>query len=280
LAPFGIGIIKLQYRGFEMDKKQEYWIRQSKSFDESADYYDKFRPSYPEELVMDIINKTGVDSRSKVLEVGPGSGKATELFVDKGLNIIGIEPGVNLAAQGKKKFQHTGQVEYIVSRFEDWNEEREAYDLIVSAQAFHWVPKPLGYQKCFNALKRDKYVGLFWNFYLSRGQEIEVELQNLFNKYPVAYLDNKESLERRIQKNADEIEFSGYFKNLEVIRYPWSETCNCEDYIGFLRTGNGYLTLSENERAEVEDRVNEIIQSYGGSVTRYYECTLFLAQKV
>jgi len=263
-----------------MDNQRKYWLKQSESFDSSADYYDKYRPSYPEELVMDIINKTGVDSKSKVLEIGPGSGKSTELFVNKGLNVTCIEPGANLAAQGIKKFQHTGQVEYIISRFEDWKETKEVYDLIISAQAFHWVPKPLGYEKCFNALRADKYMGLFWNFYLSKGQALEEEMQHLFKKYPLAYLDSQESLEVRIQRNAEEIESSGYFKNLEVIRYPWSEVCSLEDYIGFLKTGNGYLTLGESDRRTAEDRVREIVQKHGGSITRRYECTLFLAQRV
>ena len=271
--------LKLNIRGIFMHKKSENWISHSKTFNASADYYDKFRPTYPENLVIDIIKKTGVNSKSKILEIGAGSGKATELFVKRGLNITCIEPGSNLAAEGKKKFQHTNQVKYIISRFEEWQEVSGFYDLIISAQAFHWVPKPLGYEKCFNALKTDKHMALFWNFYLSSGEEVDVELQDLFKEYPVAYLDSKESLENRINQNIDEIKGIGLFKNIEVIRYPWSQVYSIEDYIGFLKTGNGYLILNNEKKEIVEDKVREIMGRHGGNITKFYECTLFLAQK-
>ncbi len=220
-----------------------------------------------------------MDHRSKILEIGAGSGKATELFVNKGLNITCIEPGENLALEGEKKFKNTGQVQYIVNRFEDWIEVPEYFDLVFSAQAFHWVPKPIGFEKSYNTLKPGKYLGLFWNFYYSTGENVELELHKLFEEFPLAYIDTKESLEKRIQKNIREIQDCQYFTNIEVLQYPWSQVSNTEEYLGFIRTGNGYLTLTEDERRLAEERLTAIIEDNGGSILRSYQCTLFLAQK-
>jgi SAM-dependent methyltransferase len=257
----------------------DYWIQQSKSFDKSATYYDKYRPSYPQELVTDIISRTKVNSESKILEIGAGSGKATELFVKRGLNITCIEPGENLATEGRRKFEATGQVKYVVSRFEDWTGESESVDLIFSAQAFHWVPKPLGYQLCYKVLKLDKYVGLFWNFYYSTGESVELELINLFKEYPIAYIDSKESLDKKIQINISELQDSQLFKNIDVLTYPWSQVSTTQEYLGFIQTGNGYLTLSEKKKEEVDNRLIKIIESNNGQILRRYQCTLFLAQR-
>jgi broad specificity phosphatase PhoE len=62
-----------------MDLKKE-----SEMFDQAAEYYDSFRPSYPKEIIDKIINATGVNSNSRLLEIGAGSGKATELFTPVG----------------------------------------------------------------------------------------------------------------------------------------------------------------------------------------------------
>lgn len=140
--------------------EEKKWIEQSKTFDEAAKYYDKYRPSYPSELITTLIAKNKLTSGSKILEIGAGSGKATELFVDKGLSVTCIEPGEDLVAEGKRKFKNKN-VKYYTTRFENWNGEKEYYDFVMSAQAFHWVPQPLGYKKCANILKPGKRIGIF-----------------------------------------------------------------------------------------------------------------------
>lgn len=53
--------------------EKEYWHNQSKSFDASAAYYDRYRPGYPEQLITDILAKTGVDKDARILEIGAGN---------------------------------------------------------------------------------------------------------------------------------------------------------------------------------------------------------------
>jgi len=51
-------------------------------FNQMADYYDKFRPSYPQEIIDAIVKKAGLNVESSILEIGAGSGKATAQFAD------------------------------------------------------------------------------------------------------------------------------------------------------------------------------------------------------
>ena len=105
--------------GFTMNWDLERVKNESRKFDESAIYYDKYRPSYPKEVIESIISISGINEKDKILEIGAGSGKATELFVNRGYNLTCIELGKNLAQKGIEKFKDTGQVEYIVGRFEE-----------------------------------------------------------------------------------------------------------------------------------------------------------------
>ena len=59
------------------------WVKESEMFDKAADYYDKYRPSYPREIIDTLIAETQIKENSKLLEIGAGSGKATELLAGK-----------------------------------------------------------------------------------------------------------------------------------------------------------------------------------------------------
>ncbi len=263
-----------------MSSNNSYWEKQSKTFDESANYYDKYRPSYPKELIDDLIEKSGITMDSKILEIGAGSGKATELFVNRGFNMTCIEPGENLVKEGERKFHHTNKVKYYNTRFEDWNEISQNFDLVISAQAFHWVPKPLGYEKCANSLKNNKKMGLFWNYYISNEEQVDKDLEELISKYPIMYIASKDDIKRRIYCTVEEIKISGYFKEPLVLKYLWKQNYTKEEYIGFIRTGNGYLSLNSEERLIVENKVGGILDKNGGCIERPYLCVCYLAEKI
>lgn len=258
-----------------MESDNNFWKNQSEQFDLASDYYDKYRPSYPAELINCIICKSGVETNSKILEIGAGSGKATELFYNKGFDIYCIEPGENLVTVALEKFGDEGRVKYCTCRFEDWTEEKECFDLAFSAQAFHWVPKPIGFEKCANALKADGFIALFWNLYLTYNEPIDNELEET----GMFLLQSEESCEKRIESHIEEIKSSGYFKDPIVYKFPWTQRYKAEEYIGFMKTGNAYLGANEKDRQEAEDKVRTIINKYGGFITRKYLCVLFIAQK-
>jgi cyclopropane fatty-acyl-phospholipid synthase-like methyltransferase len=46
-------------------------------FDEDADLYDRARPGYPAQLFDDLAELAGVGPGCRLLEIGPGTGKAT-----------------------------------------------------------------------------------------------------------------------------------------------------------------------------------------------------------
>ena len=52
-------------------------MEKQESFNEMAQLYEKARPSYPEELIDDIIIKTNLGLKDRLLEIGAGTGKAT-----------------------------------------------------------------------------------------------------------------------------------------------------------------------------------------------------------
>lgn len=255
------------------------WKTESERFDQAADIYDKYRPSYPDRLIHQIIESSGIQIGDTILEIGAGSGKATELFVEKGFHLTCIEPGENLANIGMNRFKESGQVQYVVTRLEDWDENESFFDLAISAQAFHWVPKPEGYTKLAQLLKSKSKIALFWNFYIKDESESLKALSDLCKAYNVLIMEDRIGVEKRIENTINEILESQCFSETEVFEYPWEMADTADDFINFLCTSNGYISLDNQQRTDLNKKINLIFDQSGGTITRKFNCVLFLAQK-
>lgn len=86
--------------------------KESEMFDKAADYYDKFRPGYPKEIIEIMVDKTKLNDYSNTLEIGAGSGKATEYLKDYGFTIRCIEPGENLVKIGQIKYKEYSNIKF------------------------------------------------------------------------------------------------------------------------------------------------------------------------
>ncbi len=61
-------------------------------FTNRVDHYVKYRPSYPRTILDLLKEKCGLTSASVVADVGSGTGILSELFLNNGNRVFGIEP--------------------------------------------------------------------------------------------------------------------------------------------------------------------------------------------
>lgn len=262
-------------------EKDEYWKRESEMFNLAADYYDKFRPSYPVEIIDLLTRKTGISAGSNLMEIGAGSGKATELIKDSGYHICCIEPGKDLVAKGMIKFSDNPMIKYECTRFENYDAAKNFYDVIFAAQAFHWVPQPIGYIKCAQALKDNGYLAPFWNMYITFENEVDKELLEISRKYGgLADFLSEDECEIRITSIVSDIIDSGLFKEPKVYRHMWKQTYTADEYYGFALTSNSFLQKSKEEKENAFKDLVNLANRHGGIIERPYLCVLYLAQKL
>src|SRR6202166_2684857 len=88
-----------------------------------AALYDKARPSSPPALIDALMDL----SPRRVLDVGCGTGKAGRLLVERGCDVLGVEPDPAMAAIARS---HGITVEE--ATFERWADRGRVFDLIVS----------------------------------------------------------------------------------------------------------------------------------------------------
>lgn len=251
----------------------------SRSFDTVAKLYDRYRPDYPQELVESIIALSRLPEGGRILEVGSGTGKATRLFALRGYAIHCIEPGRNLASLAARNLQDFPCVSFEITRFEDWQEQPAAFDLVISAQAFHWVPGEIGYPKAARTLKPAGSLALFWNVHAGFHGQIATDLEEIYQRITPALHSRQNVIEQTIQDLSEKIIRSGCFCPITVRRFPWSHTYPTWEYIGLLNTYSDHIRLPLQTRQRLFEEISTAIDAQGGSIQKEYVAVLYFAQK-
>jgi SAM-dependent methyltransferase len=254
------------------------WQEESGRFNGVAALYDACRPAYPEELIDALISLTGIPVDGKILEVGSGTGKATLPFAQRGFFLMCIEPGQNLVAVAAQTFRDYPRVEFEAVAFEQWPERPGEFDLVMSAQAFHWIPKTIGYAKAARALKEWGHLALFWNMYPDPADVIFLDLRKVYEECAPELAVRSSSCEELIQQREVDIRDSGCFGNVRVERFPWSVKYDAAQYVGLLGTYSDHLRLPEEKRKRLFEGVAEVIAQHGGIIEKPYLAVLYIAQ--
>ncbi len=255
------------------------WKEESQRFDGVAERYDTFRPGYPEELIDAIVATVGLAAGARILEIGCGTGKATALFARRGYSILCVEPGRNLAAVAVRNLKGY-PVEFEIARFEEWNERVNEFDLAISAQAFHWVPKEIGYAKIARALRPDGWLALFWNRYPSDQGAIFEELEQVYRAHDPALSPPMGPVEEQIQATRNEVAASHQFGDVQVKTFAWSARYSTQAYLGLLGTYSDHLRLEQAERGRLFTAIAKVIDRHGGYIDKPYLTVLYLAKKM
>jgi SAM-dependent methyltransferase len=69
------------------------------SFGAAARIYDARRPRYPDQLIDDLLAR----GAQRVLDVGAGTGIASEQFLGQGADVLAVEPDPRMAEIAKEK---------------------------------------------------------------------------------------------------------------------------------------------------------------------------------
>lgn len=124
-----------------------------KVFDTIPEKFDKWRPRYCDEVFTDVIKHSQLDSRKSALEIGPGTGQATEPILKTGCNYLAIELGEHLAKYTKNKFKSYNNFHIINGDFETNDFGQQKFDLVYSAATIQWIPEQIGFSRAFDLLK-------------------------------------------------------------------------------------------------------------------------------
>jgi SAM-dependent methyltransferase len=273
-------------------------------FDDVAAEYDAVRPSYPAELIDSALEAGSLDSRSAVLEIGSGTGKLTELLVERGLRVRGIEPGANLVAAARKRIGHPEAVQFDVARFEDAELSEDTYDAVFSATAFHWVDPKVGWAKVASLLKPNGVLALltYIDLYDERSTALEHDFLEVLREYAPAIARDwshprtHEALIAGASEratNASEV-WDWIMEGMHAMAVPEAATLfdgvqletavslgeqTADEVLALLRTTSLYFMVEPARRQAFEDENRRCIERHGGTFQFSRAAVLMTARK-
>lgn len=118
-------------------------------FDQHSGAYERSRPPYPEALWQRLHERGLLERGLRVLDLGAGTGQATERFAAAGSRITAVEPGPSLARRLRERLP---DVEVQTATAEVAVLPGGSFDVAVAATAIHWFDLTMVLPKLHEAL--------------------------------------------------------------------------------------------------------------------------------
>ncbi len=242
----------------------------AESFGSVAANYDRYRPTYPPDLIDDLV---ALGPRT-VLDVGCGTGKAARLFAGRGLDVLGVEIDPKMAEVARS---HGITVE--IGSFEDWDAAGRTFDLLISGQAWHWVDPARGVPKAAEVVRPGGAVALFWN-QDRPGGALRDRLDSIYREHapelvPPPGTDHMQVRRDRLKP----FEKSAAFAAIESRTYEWERTFTADEWVGMHLTFSDHVLLAPGRRSALADASRAAIDALGGVVIVRYETYLALIHR-
>jgi SAM-dependent methyltransferase len=255
-------------------------------FGEVAELYDRARAGYSDAVIDRILSFARPESPLlSALEVGAGTGKATVPIAARGLEVLALEPSAAMAAVAARNCESFPSVRIEVTSFEDWPLEPNRFDLLFSAQAWHWVRPDLRYVKAAEALTEGGTLALFWHRVQWHGEDLQVELEEVYCQIAPELHAQEPGFPglappRGDDERVNETLRSGFFTDVAAWTHPWSATFTADTFVELLLTQSDHRLLEEHKRGELFEAIRQLLPRHGEQVVVPHGTFLVLARRL
>ena len=128
----------------------------SLSFGSAAAAYERGRPSYPPEAIDWLLPR----GARQVLDLGAGTGKLTTRLVERGLEVVAVDPIPDMLEVLRSSLPETRA---LLGTAEEIPLEDNSVDAVLVAQAWHWVDPERAIPEVTRVLRPGGRLGLVWN---------------------------------------------------------------------------------------------------------------------
>lgn len=130
--------------------------QRSLSFGSEAAAYERGRPSYPPEAIDWLLPAGACD----VLDLGAGTGKLTTRLVERGLNVVAVDPIPEMLELLTNSLPDTPA---LLGTAEEIPLADNSVDAVLVAQAWHWFDPERAAAEVSRVLRPGGRLGLVWN---------------------------------------------------------------------------------------------------------------------
>ena len=244
-------------------------------FDTIPEAFDRYRTRYCPELFACLLEESGTTGKSAVLELGPGTGQATDPVLDTGCDYSCIELGNNFAAMLTRKYGKRPNFHLIHDDFITHDFGGRQFDLIYSAATIQWLPETAAFAKTFALLKPGGMLAM-----LQTRRDYRTPNPALYEKIQQVYdLDFK-----------PEIPYShGSFRYENALNYGYTDwrkrifqttqVYTADEYVAFCGTHCDHIVIPEPYRSRFFAGLHEAVMAFGNRIEMFDSHVLMTVKK-
>lgn len=198
-------------------------------FSHCSEEYRQYRPDYPAELFDHLIEQCTIDTRSRVLDVGAGTGKASAPLIARGIPVLSVEPNAAMIREGRVAYP---ECRYLCSTAECLPVQSGAISLVTAAQCFHRFDTDAALTEFHRVLQPSGHLALVW-YGLDPNQAHTREIL----KAVANASTEPATLDQGVRHDwPARIEASGHFRMVGHRQFHTVVPMEAEDWIGLART--------------------------------------------
>ena len=132
-------------------------------FSNRVENYVKYRPGYPHAIISLLQTECGLTPKSIVADIGSGTGKLSELFLDNGNRVLAVEPNEAMRIAGEKLLNARQNFVSVNGTSEATTLDSASVDFVTAGQAFHWFDPVATRLEFARIMRPGGWVALVWN---------------------------------------------------------------------------------------------------------------------
>ena len=248
-----------------------------KVFDTIPEQFDQYRPRYSADLFECLIDEAGIGPQTTVLEIGPGTGQATDPILNTGCDYHAIELGEHLYAKMQAKYGdrpnfHIVNDDFITHDFGD-----RKFDVIYSAAAIQWIPERVAFPKTLELLRPGGMLAMMFLIgdYRTPDEALYRKIQKVYDAYykPVTpYKDMKEPF--------DYLHAADYgYEGLERRDFHGTRVFTADEYVSYCGTHSDHIVIPEPLKTQFFEALRKTVLENGNRVEFRDTYVLYIAKK-
>ena len=219
--------------------------RLARTFDAAAEIYERARPGYADEAISWVLPA----GARRVLDLGAGTGKLTAALVDRGLDVVAIEPSAPMRSRLAARLSTVDARE---GTAEATGLGAEEVDAVLIGAALHWFERPAADHEIARVLRPGGVVGVLANRRDTR-PSWAAALDDL--------LDTRLRTRARSPKEVDDFD-PELFTAPEHAEFAYRQTVDAEGLVDVVASRSYVIDLPSNERAALLDAVRDLARTH------------------
>jgi SAM-dependent methyltransferase len=163
-------------------------------------------------------------------------------------------------------------------RFEDWDGPAEAFDLVVCAQAWHWLDHARAADVAARALRPDGVLAVWWNRPRAVEGPVLEAVRRAYHRHAPGLLAETSLLDLKATPEVPE-EVRG-FRSWRTESFGWRRAYDASSYAALMSTQGDHRLLPGEQLARLIGAVQRAIEEHANRMAYEFTADLSVAKRL